>query len=502
MEDNTETMLEPLQGEKEAESKSDERLGANTPFKTIFILSVGPFIAEIVGAAYAIIDSFWISKACGEDGLAAMSLCSLLDSIGRAFGMFVNVAASSQLAKLRGEKQPDKISQVFADLFRFCFIVGCIVPAILVPCVEPMLKFFGASGMIMSYGKDYIIPLLSGAVVTCLNLFFCGVLQSEGRSFIYGAVQVSSFCLNALVFDPLFMLGFKLGTLGAAVATLCAEAVPMIVVACLFFCGKFDTSATRKELCSKPSPRTWAALKTGFTQFISHICFSIPSFFSRKYVSGAAEASGHYTEHLAAYNVVLRVWQVPASYAIAVSIGMLPSCSYAIGASLPKRVLQLTGWATLLSFVWCSVAELLLITLRKQISMIFGRDEFFVDSTSRMLIISYLFCFSMGAQYVTMSLLQSMQQNVQSIILCILTQFLPVPLFGSILYFTDKSHDVFRLMYMYALNDAFSLVVSCAFVIWPLHKLRKACQGQTQQVPETEVSDLDADEPPAPQDPV
>lgn len=473
--DNTDNILEPLQGEKPSTKDSDDRLGSNTPMKTIFLLSVGPFIAEIVGAAYAIIDSFWISKACGEDGMAAMSLCSLLDSIGRAFGMFVNVAASSQLAKLRGEKMTDKIPQVFADLFRLCFIVGLIVPAILVPCVEPMLKFFGAKGAIMDYGKDYIIPLLSGAVITCLNLFFCGSLQSEGRSFIYGAVQVSSFLLNALVFDPLFMFGFKLGTLGAAVATLCAEAVPMIVVAFLFFCGKFETTATKAEMLSKPSQFTYTALKTGFTQFISHICFNIPSFFSRKYVSAAAEASHHYSEHLAAYNVVLRVWQAPASYAVAVSIGMLPSCSYALGAGLPKRVLQLTGWAALFSLIWCSFAEVILLALRKQIAWIFGSSEVFVESTAKMLIVSYLCCFSMGSQYVAMSLLQAMQQNVQAIILSILTQFLPVPLFGSILYFTNKS-DVFRLMYMYSLNDAFSLVVSCAFVIWPIHKLRRMCQ--------------------------
>jgi hypothetical protein len=36
-------------------------------------------------------------------------------------------------------------------------------------------------------------------VETSLNMMFCGLLQSEGRSFAYGAVQVGNFLLHLAI---------------------------------------------------------------------------------------------------------------------------------------------------------------------------------------------------------------------------------------------------------------------------------------------------------------
>jgi Na+-driven multidrug efflux pump len=464
-----------------APQEPTDRLAKNTPFRLILWLSYGPFLAELVGAGYSIVDSYWIGRTSGETGLAAMSLASLFDSIARAFGVLIGVASSSQFARLRGGKQHDALPQLFADLFRVSFIVAGLCAAILLPSVKPLIRFFGATPEVLELGYRYVVPLVSGSVVTCLNLLFCGILQSEGRSLLYGAVQVSGFLLNGLVFDPIFMVWLDKGMFGAGLATVCAEAVPMLICAVCFCTGKFETRSSLRCLVSPFSPHIGPAIKTGISQFISHVCFNIPSFFSRKYVSIDAEASGNYTESLAAYNIVCRLWSFATAYATAVSVGFLPAASYAVGAEDHRRVVSLWACATGLSATWCVISEGILLGLARYIAMIFGKSEGLLDRATTMIRISYLANFAAGQVGVTMSLLQTTFRTFQSAILAILTQFLPVPAFGSILFFTDPSHDIFRLMYMYTLNDAFGCLGALAFTVSPIRDLwRSRCRAETE----------------------
>jgi Na+-driven multidrug efflux pump len=452
----------------------DNRMSEWSPVPLLLWLSSGPFLAELVGSAFSFVDSFWIGRTCGETGLAAVSLSSLFDSLSRAFGVLCNVASSAQLSKLRGEGDHSAIPQLLADLLRLCFIIGGLAPAIILPIVKPLMRgLFEADDEIANAGFEYVLPMIAGSVVTCLNQMLCGVLQSESRSLVYGAVQVSNFVLNMLVFDPLFLLGFKMGMLGAGLATVCAEVVPLIVIVVMFARGKFETKTSRGNFGKCFERNVWEALQTGITQFISHVCFSLPSFFSRKFVSVGAEASGKYTEMLAAYNSVLKCWGFALSYVMALTRGLVPSASFAAGARKPARVRSLFLWASFLALVWCGFTELILLTCRRYIARIFGTNPDFIDASSTMILNSYALQLVAGQGFVTISLLQSLSYRWTSIIFSILTQFCPVPLFGLILYFTDPSHDVFRQMWMYSLNDAFSLVVALICSIFPLRQLHR-----------------------------
>ena len=464
---------------KEEEPKEDN-LGKDGPFKTIFYLSLGPFFAEVVGAAYGIIDSYWISTTCGEDGLAAFSACSLIDTISKAFAMFVSTAASSKLSKLRGEKDYGSLSQLMADLFRICFIVGLISPAILIPCAKPIMKFFDADKNITKLAVSYIIPVVSGSFISCLNMLFCGVLQSEGRSLLYGAIQISIFVLNGCFFDPIFMKVCKLGMFGAGLSNVCSEFCLALLTGIMFFCGKFETKINKKCLVSKFSKHTWEASKVGFTQFISHISFNIPSLFSRKYVSKDTNKE-NYSLIFAAYNVVLRTWAIPGSYALALSVGFLPAASFAIGACRYNRYIKLVIWSFVLSLIWCGAMEVVLMTLGSQIAYLFGnKTPEFRTMAAKMLRVSYILAVVMGVENIAAGILQSTKRTLSSIILSIFTQFLPIPMFGSLIYFLDKTHDVLKLLFMYTLHDGFSCLVSLLFIIFPLREILKLRKEKNQ----------------------
>jgi Na+-driven multidrug efflux pump len=98
----------------------------------------------------------------------------------------------------------------------------------------------------------------------------------------------------------------RIGLLGAGLALIVSEFTPMSILA-LFLSGRMKTKIQWKSLFAKFDIETWKAVKIGGIQFLSCIFYNIPSFFSRKYLSSAAEFNHEYDVALAAWNISLRL---------------------------------------------------------------------------------------------------------------------------------------------------------------------------------------------------
>lgn len=454
-----------------------QSFGMRSPFMTILYQSIGPFGAEIVGASYGIVDTYWISRYVHDAGNAAMVFGSLADQICRAFGMFMSTAASSKLSFLRGESRHGEIPQVFADLIKVTLLLCLLCPGILLPLIKPMMNFFDLEGSVRDCTNDYLFLAISGSPCTILNLFFCGAVQSEGRTLLYGSMQITSFVLNMAVFDPLFIGILDMGMKGAALSNILSDAIPMLILAILFIFKKLDTQCTMADLCRcKCSPHTCEAVKVGFTQFVSHICFSLPSFFSRKYLEISANESSNPTKLMAGLNPSMKFWYLPGCYAVALSIAILPCISYALGRKDGKRVKALLFIGLFMSLLWCSIFEVFMFFLRKYYAMIFTKDTELIDIISKFLLYSYIACAVMGIEMVCASFVQAMKYAVLATVLSILTRFVPVPLFGTLLFYIKKSKDIYRVLLMYPCADVFSCFVGLLFIIYPFTKVNKVCQ--------------------------
>ena len=128
------------------------------------------------------ISTIYVSKAVGQEGMTAISTFDNFDSLGRAFGFLFNVAASSVISSLFGEKNGIAARQLFVDLIRISLLCSLFVPILFLPLTVPVAKWFGAPDPIIQLGKEYVTPILIGAFIPSLFLLSCGALQAEGRT--------------------------------------------------------------------------------------------------------------------------------------------------------------------------------------------------------------------------------------------------------------------------------------------------------------------------------
>ena len=92
-----------------------------------------------------------------------------------------------------------------------------------------MLKAFGATGELLALSDAYAEILILGSIIILLNMSLSSIVRSLGYPFYAMTVVVAGACLN-IALDPLFMFSLELGVRGAALATIVAQAISMILL--------------------------------------------------------------------------------------------------------------------------------------------------------------------------------------------------------------------------------------------------------------------------------
>ena len=445
------------------------RLGGRKPFITICSLMVGPVLMQVCGALYGVVTPMWVSKALGTVGVSAVSTYSTFDMIGRAFGFFLSVSASTKVSQLFGKGQHGEAGQVICDLFRMCFVCGAIVPAILLPVVNICCRWFGANDEVIKLGFQYLCPILSCSVFTCIYVLCNGLLQGEGRTMLIGIVSVISLCVAMFVIETIFLFVFKTGMLGAGFATVLGDAIPGIVLMSMYFAGKFTVKPNWRGIFKKFSPHTLPALKVGISQLVSNLSMSIPGIVMRKLI-GMSVSPDEYNDAIAGYNMVFRYAMITNCVNIAVSMGFIPAASYAYASKQYKRFLRLLLHSMTISAAWSVLTNIFSWAIPREISKIFGSEDSYLDWAEPMLKYGNATGCIMFFRFTSQGTLQALQLGGQAMIITITSQLFAIIGFAFMLYFTDK-HNAVRLCWAYPLSYAFGLVFGIIILIRPLRKV-------------------------------
>lgn len=441
--------------------KDDEhqRLAGYSPLMTIIRLCPGPLISQLVDRFYGVIDSLWVTKFIGEIGLTALSVSFLLENTALAFAFFVSVAVSTQSSYLFSKKEYDKVNQVACDLFRICIIIGCLVPAVLLPIAKPIIGWLDGGDKVVNLAFDYLIPLLSMNVVTLLYHTVCGILQSEGRTWTYGIAQIASLLLNMVCWDPLLLYLTK-NTIGSSLSTIIAMLIPTIVLLILLFCGKFATKPSFGLFFTCFIRDTGTALKTGLSALIMNISIAIPSIFMQKFIAIRANKIGQFETIIAVTNANLRLYSLILCIPLALNAAYLPASSYAFGQKNFKRIIHLTAWVTLISIAWGAIVTLLCCIWPGTIGKIWSRDPNFIHWVEIIFPICFYTVILCSVKFIIISFLQATQQSYTAMAVGIVTYLFSLPAFAAAFHYTGRQDNPERVFYSYICNDIFAALVS------------------------------------------
>lgn len=357
-------------------------------WKKLLLFTLPPISMMIFTSLYGVVDGFFISNFIGDTEFSAVNMIMPVIMILGAIGFMVGSGGSALISKTIGEKNNDKANQIFSLLIYSSLIIGVVISVIMIIFIEPIIKLLGAEGEMIKYAKIYGITIISVMPLYILQFAFQTLIITSEKPTFGLIVTLISGCTN-MALDALFIVVFKWGVFGGALATAIAQSVGGLIP--LVYYMRKNTSLLKLGKTKFNMKVILQTCSNGSSEFISSISTSIVSIVFNLQLMNFYGQDG-----VSAYGTFMYVSLIFMAIFIGYTSGIAPIVGYNYGAR-NKDELQNIFKKSLKLIVVTSVAMVILgILLSMPLAYIFvSYKKDLLDLTSyaiKIASLSFLFC--------------------------------------------------------------------------------------------------------------
>lgn len=332
-----------------------------------------PSIAMIlISSVYGMVDGFFVSNIIGETSFAAVNFIYPIVMFFPAFGFMIGAGGGALIAMLLGRKEKEHAIASFSTLIYFTIILGIVVAVIGEIIIEPISIIIGAQGKLLDeavrYGRIFLITTPAFMLQYGFQRFM-SVAQKPNLGLVFA---IAAGIAN-IVLDALFMMVFKWGIIGAAVATCIGQVIGGFGPVIYFLLP--NTSLLKLGKPNWNFRDVKKAMSNGMGAFIANISLSLVNV---AYNYQLLRLFGEYG--VSAYGVCMYMCFVSISIYQGFSLGVGPLISYQYGAGRPKEIHNLLIKSIVVITVVSLVANTLTIIFARPLCALYaGYDSEFLE---------------------------------------------------------------------------------------------------------------------------
>ena len=215
--------------EKEQRQQARREMLLNEPISRVIPkMAIPTIVAFLINSVYSLADTYFVSSL-GTNATAAVSVNSSLDQLIMMCGSMLAIGANSYIARLLGQGEDKKASQVLSTSF---FTAGGLGLTLLIfgsIFMRPMVRLLGATPTCEQYSIEYASYVLLAAPFMATSFVMNQCLRSEGSATLSMVGMGFGGILNC-VLDPIFIFGFDMGVAGASLATAISKVVSFSIL--------------------------------------------------------------------------------------------------------------------------------------------------------------------------------------------------------------------------------------------------------------------------------
>jgi len=215
---------------KKAQSQEQRRnMMLNEPISRVIPkMAIPTIVAFLINSIYSLADTYFVS-ILGTNATAAVSVNASLDQLIMMAGSMLAVGANSYIARLLGQGEEKKASQVLSTAFFGAMGLGAILMVFGNLFMVPMVRLLGATPTCEQYSIDYATYVLFAAPFMAANFVMNQCLRSEGSATLSMVGMGFGGILNCFL-DPIFIFTFDMGVAGASLATAISKVVSFAIL--------------------------------------------------------------------------------------------------------------------------------------------------------------------------------------------------------------------------------------------------------------------------------
>ena len=411
--------------------------------------------ATTVQAAYNIVDRIFVGRFCGEDALAAITVCFSPALLLLSLAMMIGQGSAAILSIKLGEKDNRAAERVFGQS-AFMFAVFYIaVLCVFLPFAAEILSFFGATERIIDNAVAYYKIIIAGLIFEKVSFGINNLIRAEGRpAYAMSTMLVGAFSNIAL--DYLLICVFKMGVVGAAYATVAAQAAGALWVLAFYLSGRS---------CLAPKLRDFKVHK----DLVGSVFASGSPSLVMQLLAGLGVSL--YVKQACAYGDESTIAIVGVDFAatmfmflpvVGFSMGVQPIIGYNYGAKNTERVRRTFGYSLLFSTLFCTAAFAVAETFPEIVFRVFfGEDSRLLNEGARVLRILVACTPLIGVNIITSGFFQSTKRPAYSVAVTVIRQALfLIPL----MYLLPLKFGLDGLWASFPLSDFAAFLATLVFI--------------------------------------
>ncbi|MDE6664309.1 MAG: polysaccharide biosynthesis C-terminal domain-containing protein, partial [Lachnospiraceae bacterium] len=223
-----------------------EILLSGSMVKAIMMLTIPVMINSFLQTMYNLTDTYWLGKL-GTEELAAINLVTPMQNIVIQFGSGITVAGSVLISQYLGAKRDEDAKSMANQIFACAIIFSLVCVTACVLATPAIVTWLGATGETWSCGKTYLqFVIIDMPFLYTVNIY-AAIRQAQGDTVRPMFLNLGGIIIN-MILDPLLMVVFQMGVMGAALATVAAKAIPAVIAFILLNNKKDDVYLNLSKL--------------------------------------------------------------------------------------------------------------------------------------------------------------------------------------------------------------------------------------------------------------
>jgi putative MATE family efflux protein len=184
-----------------------------------FIKYVSLNIMGMIGlSCYTLADTFFVAKALGATGIAALNFSISIYSVIHGTGLMIGIGGATRYSILKSRNKDMKANIIFTTCMKLGVIIGIIFALIGIFGSTSLALVLGADVTTLPLTKEYLSTILCFSPFFIMNNIVLAFVRNDNNpNLSMIAMLLGSF--SNIVLDYVFMFPFDMGMFGAAFAT-------------------------------------------------------------------------------------------------------------------------------------------------------------------------------------------------------------------------------------------------------------------------------------------
>ena len=258
-------------------------------FSSLMKLALPIMGTSLIQMAYNLTDMIWIGRI-GANAVAAVGSAGMYMWLSNGISTLAKMGGQVRVGQSIGSQNKKDAAQYASATIQLGIIFGVIYGMITLLFHSQMIGFFHlTSPDVIKDAEIYLIITCGFVVINFVNQIFTSLMTAIGNSHHPFVATAIGLVIN-IVLDPLLLFGLHMGVMGAAIATVIAQAIVLILM--LYYAKKDKILFDEMRVMQKNTSSIFMKIiKIGFPTGIQSMCFTFISMVIARFIAGYGDVA-------------------------------------------------------------------------------------------------------------------------------------------------------------------------------------------------------------------